>query len=743
MLQEAFLFYQIQFAPTGEEQMKKTIVNLGISLGIILLCSTGFSMETSSLLSKSTTHLKRTFDINLSHYFTFTVKDINSLYDNLATVPLDWNGNLGRYVISNTAMRGANKAIKIIQSRKFNLTLNDQISFLVCVAAISRAEQTGDAFLSPSSQSKQFTENPNLTYDSDKKIVMDNTTGQQLNVQELKEAFQQWIAYKISLLKPLTLAGKKISLDLGSSYSVTLDFQKSSEEIKNLLVSLPIAGGDQSGRYTIGAQSIAPTIEVVDNILMGKYALTIEQAQRFLICVAAQLRIDQDPSAALGNRISETGNYRSLTENKNVTYNPELNTLKGFNTPILSSAKLIEAFDLWINYQKLKANSGLKKGSLLHKTKTLTHKSLTKQKTLKKQKTLQTPAEIIPLVVIPEREILSKMVNYFKRHFVENANILIKKYDMNAPLKKQKIDFLKQLIPLLGEENIQKILNLEIANLEDLKIIDNTFEDVNNILENQKSSVEEYKNGIFKLIEDDSETSFFDAANYFLTDTLSSSESDEEQENLDEQDPIKTIFQSITENYEKKRELDHLYEPQNFDEYILSKGKNLSMDFLNWAPSPQDSPTQGFKFHISATPQSALKVLEAVKKEVFSQLPVPYKTTGSMEQLDELNSLYYDDQAGKFITIYTNSPEEAKKLSILLDKALLKLPSDYFVNVPSDHPLGHSGGLYVRFGAYFGHFITIPKPGGGTEDIEDNRLGPWKPDVIEDPFQDIAFQNRQ
>lgn len=722
--------------------MKRIVVHLGTSLGITLLCSTGFSMETSSLLSKSTAHIKRTFDIYLSHHFIFTVKDINSLYDVLATVPSNWDGDSGRYVISSKAIEGANKVIRTITSGRFNITINDQISFLVCVAAISSAERTAGALQDPSSASqlKKFTENPNVTYDTNKQIITDNTTGQQLNVKDLKEAFQKWVAYKTPLLKPVTLTGKTISLDLGSAYPVTFDFQKSPEDIKNLLLSVPIGTGHQAGRYTIGAQSIAPTIEVVDNIIKGRYALTLEQAQRFLICVAAQLRVDKNPLTALGKVNPDKGNYQPLIENGNVTYNSELKTLKGFNTPILSSEKLLEAFDLWVNYQKLKADSGLKKGSLLHKTKTLTHKSLTKQKTLKKQNTLPKPAKAIPIAVIPERELLLRMVDYFKRHFKENTDILVKKYDINAPLKVQNISFLKQLIPLLGEENIQKILDLDIANLAALKVIDQTLDDVNNTLENPKSTVEDYKNGIFKIIDDVSDDSFFDAANYLLSDTLSSSES-EDEEDLDNQDPTKTIFLKIKENYAKKRELDSHYEPQNFDEYILSKGEDLSMDFLSWVPSP-DSPIQGFKFHISATPQSALKVIEAVKKEVFSKFPAPYKTTGSMEQLDELNSLYYDDQAGKFITIYTNSPEEARELSILLDKALIKLPANSFVNVPSDHSLGHSGGLYVRYGAYFGEHITVPMPDGGTQDIEDNRFGPWKPDVIEDPFQNVQYQNR-
>lgn len=175
---------------------------------------------------------------------------------------------------------------------------------------------------------------------------------------------------------------------------------------------------------------------------------------------------------------------------------------------------------------------------------------------------------------------------------------------------------------------------------------------------------------------------------------------------------------------------------------------------------------QGFKLHVSATPESALRVLAAVKSVLEDpNIPITervmYKMAKSMDFLRELNN---GRQRGKFITIYPldiKNPESTDKnyakaveLAKKLDIALQKLSPNDFINIAFEKPLGASGGLFTRYGILFGNgkelYVIdenhLPVSEWYAKDEEDSgqsiyktqpdeRYGPWKPDWVPDIFE--------
>jgi hypothetical protein len=114
-------------------------------------------------------------------------------------------------------------------------------------------------------------------------------------------------------------------------------------------------------------------------------------------------------------------------------------------------------------------------------------------------------------------------------------------------------------------------------------------------------------------------------------------------------------------------------------------------------------PIEGWKFHISATSQSALKIARVILP-VLKKWQINYKIAPSS---DFLATQLTGTQKGKFITIYP--PENnLKEIAIDLNHALLSalkgkiLQRNDFESLTGDAMLGSTGGLYVRYGNLYG-----------------------------------------
>lgn len=348
---------------------------------------------------------------------------------------------------------------------------------------------------------------------------------------------------------------------------------------------------------------------------------------------------------------------------------------------------------------------------------------------------------------IRSKEVLSRMLDYYKRKMKEYGDVILKEgisksqraitastASLESSLASSSLVSLKNLgfmISVFGDEaKVKDLLDNYFIDAETLQMINDSLQQAEKILEAPDSSDKSYEQAI-QLLSDNVVNPFID---FSLQVVLS--ESSMARGNLAEYGAIKEIFKLKEEEYKRKKGEKESYEPEDFDEYILSTGNQLGMGFISWKEGTVTA-TQGFKFHISATPQSALDIFMAVKP-ILDSYNVDYKTTDSLEELDQLNSLYFEDQAGKFITVYTDSPEQARELSIKLNTALQQFPSKSFVRVPSDHPLGSSGGLYVRYGGYTTDEIKVPtEDGKDIMVIKDDRRGPWKPNTIQDPFENL------
>jgi len=150
-------------------------------------------------------------------------------------------------------------------------------------------------------------------------------------------------------------------------------------------------------------------------------------------------------------------------------------------------------------------------------------------------------------------------------------------------------------------------------------------------------------------------------------------------------------------------------------------------------------PEQGFKLHISATPHSALKILQQIIP-ILASHKVAFKFCSSIKNLISL--LNGDDgitQIGKFITVYPYDSDQAVGLAIELDKA-----TQEFIGpaIPFERSLRENSIVHYRFGSFItndiqqdnGEVVPAIRTPSGTY-IADIRGNPSKmPSWVEDPF---------
>lgn len=147
---------------------------------------------------------------------------------------------------------------------------------------------------------------------------------------------------------------------------------------------------------------------------------------------------------------------------------------------------------------------------------------------------------------------------------------------------------------------------------------------------------------------------------------------------------------------------------------------------------------KGWKLHISAQPSSAKKIAE-IAVPILEEMHIPYKICISLNALRHLNTTIAkgETQMGKFIAIYPKTNDDANRIATALDEAFTQAidsgrlhPYD-FCELLGDAQLGHSGALYVRYGAF--------QP---TKVIKDKRTVPLYPQKSVpkiSPFKDLPI----
>ena len=120
--------------------------------------------------------------------------------------------------------------------------------------------------------------------------------------------------------------------------------------------------------------------------------------------------------------------------------------------------------------------------------------------------------------------------------------------------------------------------------------------------------------------------------------------------------------------------------------------ENFSQQSFGTGPWPE----QGWKLHLSATPRSAIEVLETALDVLLTD-GARFKVLSSVRLLGAVNSgLFGISQIGKFITIYPSDDSHAVRLAVELDAVTRGHPAP---RVPSDRPLRPGSLVHYRYGS--------------------------------------------
>jgi hypothetical protein len=169
-------------------------------------------------------------------------------------------------------------------------------------------------------------------------------------------------------------------------------------------------------------------------------------------------------------------------------------------------------------------------------------------------------------------------------------------------------------------------------------------------------------------------------------------------------------------------------------------GEMFSQQSLGTGPWPD----QGWKLHVSATPLSAVPVLEAALEVLLAQ-GARFKVVNSISHLGTFNfGLCGISQIGKFITVYPNDDDHAVQLAVALDEATRGLRGP---RVPTDRPLRPGSLVHYRYGSIlprseahdagaegFGSYDLLDPAGRLTDDYRLEYYEPPAPEIV-DPFE--------
>ncbi len=111
-----------------------------------------------------------------------------------------------------------------------------------------------------------------------------------------------------------------------------------------------------------------------------------------------------------------------------------------------------------------------------------------------------------------------------------------------------------------------------------------------------------------------------------------------------------------------------------------------------------DTPTQGWKLHISATAPNACRVFEAVAPYLTGR-GVQFKAPATLDDLLVLNRGIQENysQVGKFITIYPDNDRSANELALRLDELTSGYPCPA---IPFDERYRENSCVFYRYGSF-------------------------------------------
>jgi hypothetical protein len=155
-------------------------------------------------------------------------------------------------------------------------------------------------------------------------------------------------------------------------------------------------------------------------------------------------------------------------------------------------------------------------------------------------------------------------------------------------------------------------------------------------------------------------------------------------------------------------------------------------------------PDQGWKLHVSATPLSAVKVLEGALDVLLAD-GARFKVLSSIRLLSALNNgLFGISQIGKFITVYPSDDAHAVRLAVELDFVTRGRRGP---RVPTDRALRPGSLVHYRYGSMIrrhesqlgddkpdGSHDMVDPEGRLTDDVRLNYYRPPDPSII-DPFE--------
>ena len=179
---------------------------------------------------------------------------------------------------------------------------------------------------------------------------------------------------------------------------------------------------------------------------------------------------------------------------------------------------------------------------------------------------------------------------------------------------------------------------------------------------------------------------------------------------------------------------------------------------LSWTPrlagvwthvSPPDKGTsrrQGWKIHVSASPENRLKILERSIR-VCVDYQVSFKFLSSPSIFSRLlGKGSFREASGKFITIYPSDDSQFLLIMETLSEELSEFEGSYTL---SDKPYKDSQVVFYRYGAFWGypqlsvfghHDIRLRSPDG--ELVPDGRSAYFNPpDWASDPIGEITEEN--
>lgn len=156
-----------------------------------------------------------------------------------------------------------------------------------------------------------------------------------------------------------------------------------------------------------------------------------------------------------------------------------------------------------------------------------------------------------------------------------------------------------------------------------------------------------------------------------------------------------------------------------------------------------DTPAQGWKLHVSATPASAPQVLaEALPVLLADPAGCPFKFVADVTQVAVLNARHTArGHSGKFLTVYPRDDADAVRLAQALDEATAGLPGP---RILSDRPYRPGSLVHYRYGAFveqrrlshdgFYSWVVLDPEGNPVEDLRTGRYTP--PSWARCPFPD-------